>query len=313
MLRYALAVVAGLFLASTVTVVVADRNLDIPFPFNCSTKTVCSGLRIKLPNENEEYNAVYDDYVDGALYFNVSNKVGNNLTLLIGGLENNRFRIIIEEPDHHRYKLQYSLEKEPTNVSLTVNAISEFYVIASDKFKNKVIVHYNPLSIEFYHDDALATVLEGNRIIFQNTEEDQDFTFGVRFVGAERLIGLHEHVDDLSLRHTADYSIDPYRLRNTDFGMVKYDLNTTESMYGSVPVIYGFGANTSGIFLHNAAEMFIDIDNNRKSAYFMVNGGTLDLFVLLGPSLKETVRQYVDLTGKPHLPQLWALGYHQCR
>jgi len=36
----------------------------------------------------------------------------------------------------------------------------------------------------------------------------------------------------------------------------------------------------------------------------MVDGGSLDLFVLLGPTLQETIRQYVNLTGAPHLPQV---------
>ncbi|KAJ3640643.1 hypothetical protein Zmor_027193 [Zophobas morio] len=45
----------------------------------------------------------------------------------------------------------------------------------------------------------------------------------------------------------------------------------------------------------------------------MAEIGTLDVFVLLGPSPTEVVRQYTKLTGTAHLPQLWALGYHQSR
>lgn len=56
--------------------------------------------------------------------------------------------------------------------------------------------------------------------------------------------------------------------------------------------------------MHNGAEMWIDIDNEEKSAYFMVESGVLDVFILLGPTLRDTVRQYTDLTGKPHLPQV---------
>lgn len=36
----------------------------------------------------------------------------------------------------------------------------------------------------------------------------------------------------------------------------------------------------------------------------MVDGGSLDLFVLLGPTLQDSIRQYVNLTGTPHLPQV---------
>lgn len=68
---------------------------------------------------------------------------------------------------------------------------------------------------------------------------------------------------------------------------------------------FNFRDVTSGIFHNNAAEQWIEINNETHNAYFMVNGGRLDLFVLLGPSLKEVVRQYIDLTGKPHLPQVF--------
>jgi alpha 1,3-glucosidase len=37
----------------------------------------------------------------------------------------------------------------------------------------------------------------------------------------------------------------------------------------------------------------------------MVESGLLDLFVLLGPTPTEVVRQYVGLTGTAHLPQVF--------
>lgn len=75
--------------------------------------------------------------------------------------------------------------------------------------------------------------------------------------------------------------------------------------FGKIKIIIGcFREHTSGIFVHNGAEMWVEIDNDEMSAYFMVDAGLLDLFVLMGPTLPETVRQYTDLTGKPHLPQV---------
>jgi alpha-glucosidase len=29
--------------------------------------------------------------------------------------------------------------------------------------------------------------------------------------------------------------------------------------------------------------------------------------------MEDVVTSYTDLTGKPELPPLWALGYHQCK
>lgn len=45
-------------------------------------------------------------------------------------------------------------------------------------------------------------------------------------------------------------------------------------------------------------------ESTNGSAYFMVESGTFDLFVLLGPTPKDVVRQYTNLTGVAHLPQV---------
>ncbi len=46
---------------------------------------------------------------------------------------------------------------------------------------------------------------------------------------------------------------------------------------------------------------------------FRTIGGILDLYFLLGPSPLEVVEQYTAVVGRPFLPPLWSLGYHQCR
>ncbi|ERL94908.1 hypothetical protein D910_12181 [Dendroctonus ponderosae] len=176
-----------LFLAAAC--VNGDDHFEIPYPANCSTRTLCSEHRIRRPDWNELYNAAFLNADDGILQFDLTNGAGSKLIMKISGVVDNRFRVIIEEPDLHRYRIQFCLEKEP------------------------------------------------------ETNEE----------------------------------------------------------------------HTSGIFVHNGAEMWVEIDTDEMSAYFMVDAGLLDLFVLMGPTLPKTVRQYTDLTGKPHLPQLWALGHHQSR
>uniref|UniRef100_V5G0Q8 Glucosidase II subunit alpha n=1 Tax=Anoplophora glabripennis TaxID=217634 RepID=V5G0Q8_ANOGL len=148
----------------------------------------------------------------------------------------------------------------------------------------------------------------------ENTDTSQAFSFAVEFEGSSKLYGLAHHSYQLALKETTDGSSDPFRLKNTDnWG---YDADSTTALYGSIPAIYGHSANfTSGAFLHNAAQMFVDItySGNRPSAYFMVEGGSLDLFILIGPTPKDVVRQYTSLTGVNSMPPAWALGYHQNR
>ncbi|KAJ8927406.1 hypothetical protein NQ314_020186 [Rhamnusium bicolor] len=131
-----------------------------------------------------------------------------------------------------------------------------------------------PFTAQFYYEDQLQVVLNGDRFVM------------------EHLYGLYHHAYDLALRETTDGSSDPFRLRNSD--TPGYEVNSVMALYGTIPVIYGHSAKrTTGIFLHNAAEQWVDIDyssSSSPSAYFMVESGALDLFVFLGPTPKEVIR-----------------------
>lgn len=67
-------------------------------------------------------------------------------------------------------------------------------------------------------------------------------------------------------------------------------------------------SQTSGIFLHNGAEQWIDTvenaEKNTTSAYFMVESAAFDLFILFGPKPKDVVRQITNLTGRAQVPQV---------
>lgn len=50
-----------------------------------------------------------------------------------------------------------------------------------------------------------------------------------------------------------------------------------------------------------------------KRARWISEGGALDLVLLPGPTPGDVFRQYAEVTGKPELPPLFSLGFHQCR
>lgn len=49
--------------------------------------------------------------------------------------------------------------------------------------------------------------------------------------------------------------------------------------------------------------------DNSVEAHFMSESGIIDLFVLMGPKPKDTIRQYASLTGVAPLPQV---NIYQC-
>lgn len=52
---------------------------------------------------------------------------------------------------------------------------------------------------------------------------------------------------------------------------------------------------------------------NGASSHWMAESGLLDLFFFLGPTQELVFDQYTALSGRPQLPQAFAIGYHQCR
>nr|XP_023012994.1 neutral alpha-glucosidase C-like [Leptinotarsa decemlineata] len=171
------------------------------------------------------------------------------------------------------------------------------------------------MTVEFYNNDVLEVIFDASRLVLDNTEQSQALSFDVSFPGAKQLFGLHHHATKIALPNTADGSMDPFKLKNSD--TAGYEVGSPMALYGSKPILCGQSTTkTACAFIHNAAQAWVDIDystQDKPSGHFMLEGGSLDIFVLLGPTTKEVVRQITDLTGKAHLPQLWALGYHQSR
>ena len=47
--------------------------------------------------------------------------------------------------------------------------------------------------------------------------------------------------------------------------------------------------------------------------HFRPRGGEMVYYFLFGPTFRQIIGKYVELTGKPIIPPAWALGFSQCR
>ena len=68
-------------------------------------------------------------------------------------------------------------------------------------------------------------------------------------------------------------------------------------------------------FWLNAAEMYVDVEKRGQdtATQWIAESGVLDLFLLLGPTPADVAAQYARLTGPTAMPQMFSIGYHQCR
>ncbi len=110
----------------------------------------------------------------------------------------------------------------------------------------------------------------------------------------------------------------PYRIFNIDNYEDQY---VNQSLYGSIPMIYGNSLSkpyNAGLLWMNASDSYVDVvrgtaENPSTSVHMISECGQLEFFVFLGRSPLDIATSYGRVTGVGPMPQLFALGYHQCR
>jgi alpha-glucosidase len=108
-------------------------------------------------------------------------------------------------------------------------------------------------------------------------------------------------------------------LRNHAFTMWNTDAfgwqESTDPLYKSIPFFLALRKGRSyGIFLDNPWRTYFDFGKASVDSYsFGSDGGELNYYFLFGPDPKKVLMSFAELTGKPPLPPLWALGYQQSR
>ncbi|HVA89092.1 MAG TPA: TIM-barrel domain-containing protein, partial [Chloroflexota bacterium] len=69
-----------------------------------------------------------------------------------------------------------------------------------------------------------------------------------------------------------------------------------------------------GLFLHSTWLSRFDVGaTHQDTLEILTHGYELDYYLLYGPSPAEVVERLTGLVGRPALPPLWSLGYHQSR
>lgn len=155
----------------------------------------------------------------------------------------------------------------------------------------------------------------------------ESIAMDITFPGFQHVYGLAEHTGPLSLKETrgGEGNFDqPYRFWNSD--VFEYELESPMTLYGSIPFMQAHNKDSSvGIFWLNAAETWIDIVKRKADTTLGMGGhvdtqthwvseaGVMDIFIMLGPTPKQLSKKYAELTGYTAMPQMFALGYHQCR
>lgn len=81
----------------------------------------------------------------------------------------------------------------------------------------------------------------------------------------------------------------------------------TEQAYKNIP--FYLSNRGYGLFVNHSERVSFEVGSELVSKVgFTVGGETLDYFFIGGPSMKDVLVRYTDLTGKPALPAPWTFG-----
>ena len=216
-----------------------------------------------------------------------------------------------------------AVEKElDSNVEFTVESKEDVLIITT---KNLEIKIYDEFKVDIYNSNGeiLCRDYRGEREPFRRlganinlAEEEghkleghQEFNVYVSKVMEENtyFYGLGERTGSLNKKG--------YHYRNWNTDDPSPHGETFAELYKSIPFLITIkDENAFGIFFDNHFESHFDMGKeNSNYYYFGAVEGNLDYYFMYGPTVKEVVNEYTDLTGKTPLPQLWTLGYQQCR
>ena len=142
---------------------------------------------------------------------------------------------------------------------------------------------------------------------------EESFEFGGNFVkmsksskDGENFYGLGDKPTNFNLKgkRTSNWNTDQYA-----YG------KDTEELYKDVPFYIGLHDTLAyGIFFDNTFKTHFDFCHERRNVMsFWADGGEMNYYFFYGPEMSKVVKAYSDLTGKPELPPMWSMGYHQCK
>ncbi len=159
------------------------------------------------------------------------------------------------------------------------------------------------LTLTFSRTPGALTATDGvGRPLFADWRPEQDRPgFSVRLAPDEHLYGFGDKRVALDQRGQA------MDLVNRDaFG------SETNDSYKNVP--FYISTRGYGLLLHTWWRTAVDAGNTDPNLLRMTAaGGGLDCYLFAGPTLKDLLARYTDLTGRPALLPRWFFGYHQAK
>ena len=129
-----------------------------------------------------------------------------------------------------------------------------------------------------------------------------ELTGGAHFMGEKLTIAPDEYIYGMGERFAPFVRNGQHvEIWNSDHG------TTSDTGYKNIP--FYLSSKGYGVFVNSTNKVEFEVASEDVSAVrFTVQGEELDYFFIYGPTPKETLARYTELTGRPPLIPKWSLG-----
>ena len=201
------------------------------------------------------------------------------------------------EPDK-----SYAVETFPPTLSdVELSETAESFMVSANELS--VRLRKNKIRIEYLRNGA---VLSSEKEIGYN---DDGSLYCIHDMTA------HEHF--YGLGEDNDAYLGSMDRRGTTRDMITGQRINIGHVTADIPVTFFMSTGESapyGVFVDNSYRMLFDMGKSDDREYFWrAEGGSFVQYFFCGDNFTDILSEYTDLTGKPSLPPLWALGYIQCK
>ena len=187
-------------------------------------------------------------------------------------------------------------------------------ILKAEELEDRLIASSGSLRVEIMKANAAITFYRGDEKITSSGAKDlaymktnwKGFAYDKgpedAYMREQLSLGVGELVYGLGERFGAfvknGQSIDIW---NEDGG------TSTEQSYKNIPF---YVTNKGyGVYVNHPERVSFEVATEAVTkAAFSVPGEYLDYYIINGPTMKEVIRRYTDITGKPSLPAAWTFG-----
>ncbi|MCL4512041.1 MAG: DUF5110 domain-containing protein [Bacteroidetes bacterium] len=224
------------------------------------------------------------DYESGKAKLQIFKSGIVHLTIERGGNERKSFAVIETPEELSRRNLK--ADKEKVSINLPDGTVEYFPETMKLTYKSK----------------SNSDILDLNDIQFSDTGLAARFDIH----GARNFYGLGEKTLPFNKYGTH------CTMWNSDFPAytVKFD-----PLYESIPFLLKADTNGAyGLLFDNTFRSTFDVGaSDSNQLVYTAAGGAFQLYIITGKDPAEVVERLSELTGKMHMPPIWALGYQQSR